>query len=49
MDEDMTQTGAPPAEAVIKHTNLYWSNQKAPGRLGGVMESKDVDFALCGS
>lgn len=47
--EDMTQTGAPPAEAVIRHTNLYWSNQKAPGRLGGVMESKDVDFALCGS
>ncbi|WP_347884131.1 isochorismatase family protein [Pseudomonas aestiva] len=47
--EDMTQTGAPPAEAVIRHTNLYWSKQKAPGRLGGVMECEDVDFALCGS
>lgn len=47
--EDMIQAGAPPAEAVIRHTNLYWSNQKAPGRLGGVVESKDVDFALDGS
>lgn len=43
--EDMTQRGAPPPDAVISHTNMYWSNQRAPGRLGGVIESKDVDFA----
>jgi nicotinamidase-related amidase len=44
--EDMTQWGAPPPEGVIAHTNLYWSNQRAPGRVGGVAESKDVDFGL---
>ena len=44
--EDMTQWGAPPPDGVIAHTNLYWSNQRAPGRVGGVTESKDVDFGL---
>ncbi|MFL9863595.1 cysteine hydrolase family protein [Paraburkholderia fungorum] len=43
--EDMTQRGAPPPDAVIRHTNLYWSNQRAPGRTGGVIASKDVEFA----
>jgi nicotinamidase-related amidase len=43
--EDMTQRGAPPPDAVIRHTNFYWSTQRAPGRLGGIMESKNVDFA----
>jgi nicotinamidase-related amidase len=43
--EDRTQWGAPPPDGVIRHTNLYWSNQSAPGRSGGVIESKDVDFA----
>jgi hypothetical protein len=42
--EDMTQRGAPPPAAVIRHTNLYWSNQKAPGRSGAVIETKDIDF-----
>jgi hypothetical protein len=42
--EDSTQRGAPPPDAVIRHTNFYWSNQRAPGRRGGVIESKDVDF-----
>jgi len=42
--EDMTQKGAPLPEAVISHTNMYWRNQRAPGRLGGIVESKDVDF-----
>jgi nicotinamidase-related amidase len=46
--EDMTQRGAPPPSAVISHTNLYWSNQTAPGRLGGVIESKDVSFTRSG-
>jgi nicotinamidase-related amidase len=43
--EDLTSRGAPPPDAVIRHTNLYWANQKAPGRSGGVIESGDVDFA----
>ncbi|MGF6659935.1 nicotinamidase-related amidase [Paraburkholderia atlantica] len=43
--EDMTQRGAPSPDAVISHTNMYWSNQRAPGRLGRVIESKEVDFA----
>lgn len=47
--EDRTQRGAPPPDAVIRHTNLYWSNQRAPGRSGGVIGSVDVDFALRGS
>ncbi|WP_287191133.1 isochorismatase family protein [Paraburkholderia sp.] len=47
--EDMTRWGAPPPDAVIRHTNLYWSNQRAPGRSGRVIESSDVDFALCNS
>lgn len=47
--EDMTQRGAPSPDAVIRHTNMYWSNQRAPGRSGGVIESKDVDFALYAS
>jgi nicotinamidase-related amidase len=43
--EDMTQRGAPSPDAVIRHTNLYWSTQRAPGRSGGIIETKDVDFA----
>ncbi|WP_244126455.1 isochorismatase family protein [Burkholderia gladioli] len=43
--EDLTQWGAPPPDAVIRHTNLYWATQKAPGRSGGVIESGAVDFA----
>lgn len=46
--EDMTTIGAPTPDAVIRHTNMYWSKQRAPGRSGGVIESKDVDFAPCG-
>lgn len=42
---DMTERGAPPPDAVIRHTNLYWSAQKAPGREGGVLASGQVDFA----
>ena len=43
--EDLTPWGAPPPEAVIAHTNLYWSNQRAPGRTAGTVETKDVDFS----
>lgn len=42
--EDMTRWGAPSPDGVIAHTNLYWSNQRAPGRAGGIVASKDVDF-----
>ena len=42
--EDMTAWGAPPPEAVIAHTNLYWTYQTAPGRKGGTVETKDVEF-----
>ena len=42
--EDLTEWGAPPPEKVIAHTNLYWSNHKAPGRTAGTVETKDVDF-----
>jgi nicotinamidase-related amidase len=42
--EDLSEWGAPPPHQVISHTNLYWSNQAAPGRLAGTVETKDVDF-----
>jgi nicotinamidase-related amidase len=42
--EDQTAWGAPPPGQVIAHTNLYWSYQTAPGRKGGTVETKDVDF-----
>ena len=42
--EDQTEWGAPPPDAVIAHTNLYWAHQTAPGRTAGTVDSKDVDF-----
>ena len=42
--EDQTAWGAPPPDAVIAHTNLYWSDQTAPGRTAGTVATKDVDF-----
>jgi nicotinamidase-related amidase len=47
--EDMTQWGAPPPDQVISHTNMYWSNQRAPGRSGSVIAGKDVIFTHCAS
>jgi nicotinamidase-related amidase len=43
--EDLTSWGAPPPDQVIAHTNLYWADQSAPGRIAGTVETKDVDFA----
>jgi nicotinamidase-related amidase len=43
--EDQTEWGAPPPDAVIAHTNLYWKYHKAPGRTAGTVETKDVDFS----
>ena len=42
--EDQSAWGAPPPDQVIAHTNLYWTYQTAPGRKGGTVETKDVDF-----
>jgi nicotinamidase-related amidase len=43
--EDQSAWGAPPPAQVIAHTNLYWTDQTAPGRTAGTVETKDVDFA----
>ena len=42
--EDLTAYGAPEPEAVITHTNLYWSHQVAPGRSGGTKDTAEVVF-----
>lgn len=42
--EDLTAWGAPPPDQVIAHTNLYWTEARAPGRSGGTVETKNVDF-----
>ena len=42
--EDLTPWGAPPPGQVIAHTNLYWTNQTAPGRTAGTVETKNADF-----
>ena len=41
---DKTQWGAPAPEAVIAHTNLYWTYQQAPGRTAGTVATEAVDF-----
>jgi nicotinamidase-related amidase len=42
---DTTEWGAPPPDQVIAHTNLYWTDQTAPGRTAGTVETKNADFA----
>jgi nicotinamidase-related amidase len=42
--EDQTAWGAPPPDQVIAHTNLYWTEQAAPGRTAQVVKTKDVHF-----
>ncbi|GAA3451487.1 isochorismatase family protein [Dactylosporangium matsuzakiense] len=42
--EDLTAYGAPSPELVIAHTNLYWAEERAPGRRGGTVETKEVSF-----
>ncbi len=42
--EDLSAWGAPAPELVIAHTNLYWSNQTAPGRTAGTLAAGDIDF-----
>jgi nicotinamidase-related amidase len=43
--EDLTTYGAPPPDAVIAHTNLYWQYQTAPGRSAGTVDTAEVSFA----
>jgi nicotinamidase-related amidase len=42
--EDLTAYGAPPPDAVIAHTNLYWKFHTAPGRVAGTVDTAEVDF-----
>ena len=42
--EDLSAYGLPPADKVIAHTNMYWSEQAAPGRKAGVVETEGVSF-----
>ena len=41
---DRSHKGAPLPAAVISHTNMYWSNQKAPGRSGNIIDSNAIVF-----
>jgi isochorismate hydrolase len=47
--EDLTQWGAPPPEAVIAHTNLYWRWETAPGRQAGTVNAAEVSFEAAGA
>jgi nicotinamidase-related amidase len=42
--EDLSEWGAPPPGQVIAHTNLYWSNHRAPGRRAGTVATDEVRF-----
>jgi nicotinamidase-related amidase len=42
--EDLSAYGAPPPELVIAHTNLYWTNHRAPGRTAGTVTTAQLDF-----
>ncbi len=43
--EDMTEWGAPPPDVIIKHTNMYWGFQSAPGRTARVVPTAEVAFS----
>jgi nicotinamidase-related amidase len=42
--EDLTEWGAPTPDKVIAHTNMYWGDQRAPGRTAGTVRTDAVDF-----
>jgi nicotinamidase-related amidase len=46
--DDRGQPELPSASQVIAHTNAYWTYQSAPGRTGGTVKTKDVDFTSAG-
>jgi hypothetical protein len=43
--EDLSDYGAPPPGQVIAHTNLYWQEQSAPGRVAAVRDAAEVTLA----
>lgn len=43
--EDLSPYGAPPPDEVIAHTNLYWAEQRAPGRRGETVKTADISFS----
>ena len=42
--EDLSSRGAPPPGQVIAHTNLYWDEQTAPGRVAGTVTVAKARF-----
>ena len=42
--EDLSEWGAPTPDKVIAHTNLYWENHRAPGRIAAVQPTAEVSF-----
>lgn len=42
--DDHSAYGAPSADGVIAHTNLYWQFQSGPGRTADVAEAADVEL-----
>ena len=44
--EDLSEWGAPPADRVIAHTNMYWTWQGGPGRVAAVVDTAQVDFGV---
>ncbi len=47
--EDLSEYGAPRPDKVIAHTNLYWQEQRAPGRSAATVETAAVSFAPDGA
>ena len=43
--EDATEWGAPPPDVIIKHTNMYWGFQSAPGRTAKAVTTAEVSFS----
>ena len=43
--EDMSEWGAPTPDVIIKHTNMYWGFQSAPGRTAAVLSTTEVSFS----
>jgi nicotinamidase-related amidase len=42
--EDYSDYGAPTADKVIAHVNMYWNWHAGPGRAAGVVETESVEF-----
>ena len=42
--EDLSEWGAPRPALVIAHTNLYWGQQSAPGRVAAVVATNDAEI-----